>query len=371
MSQRKMIHIACVLLVLGACLCITPSSPAARATQVSLCGGWSIVKSPNPQSTNILTAVSAVSASDVWAVGYDIFYPNLSVIEHWDGAKWKVVPGPSIRKEESELLAVAAVSTNDVWAVGYSYPPRGAHKTLIEHWNGTKWSIVPSPSPGFFDNDLYGLAAVSANDVWAVGSYTADTSDPTLIEHWNGTNWSVIFSPNVADGNYLTGVVAVSANDIWAVGYYSFLSGGGNQTLIEHWNGRKWSIVSSPNPGVYGNGLSGVSAASASDVWAVGNSTILHWNGTIWSIVQAHVPGSLVGVSVVSANDIWAVGSGINGTLTEHWNGTVWHVVKSPNVKGYSSYLSAVAVVTSSDVWAVGNYNNNDIFYQTLIEHYC
>ncbi len=219
MSQRKLIQIACVLFALGTCLCITPSSSAARATQASSCGGWSIVKSPNPQSTNILTAISALSASDVWAVGYDIFYPNLSVIEHW--------------------------------------------------------------------------------------------------------------------------------------------------------NGTKWSLVSSPNPGVYGNGLSGVSAASASDVWAVGNSTILHWNGTIWSIVQANVPGSLVGVSVISANDIWAVGSGVNGTLTEHWNGTVWHVVKSPNVKGYSSYLSAVAVVNSSDVWAVGNYDNNDIFYRTLIEHYC
>jgi len=33
--------------------------------------------------------------------------------------------------------------------------------------------------------------------------------------------------------------------------------------------------------------------------------------------------------------------------------------------------LSAVAVVTSGDVWAVGNYDNNNGFYQTLIEHYC
>jgi hypothetical protein len=41
-----------------------------------------------------------------------------------------------------EFDAVAAVSANDVWAVGDGIG------TLIEHWNGTLWSLVKSPAPG-------------------------------------------------------------------------------------------------------------------------------------------------------------------------------------------------------------------------------
>lgn len=391
MSQRKLLYVACVLLilfVLGASPGSTPTEVAAKAT-VSSCGGWSIVKSPNPQNDNILTAVSVVSASDIWAVGNDYYSPGLTVIEHWNGTQWKVVPSPNVRKEENELYAVAAVSTNDVWAVGDHYPSRGFHKTLIEHWNGTKWSIVSSPSPGEYENDLYGIAAVSASDVWAVGSHSANTNGPTLVEHWNGKTWSVVSSPNVGDGNYLTGLVAVSANDVWAVGYYFFVSNGLYQTLVEHWNGTKWSVVSSPNPDMYGNALSGVSAASGSDVWAVGvgydsngipsQPLIEHWNGTKWSVEPG--PGSgrasiLTAVAAISASDVWTVGYSYDSrqfsyALTEHWNGTAWQIIKSPDVSGYLNYLSAVAVVTSSDVWVVGNYDNNDIFYQTLIEHYC
>ena len=44
-------------------------------------------------------------------------------------------------------------------------------QTLTEHWNGTAWSVVASPNLGTSDNVLYGVAAVAANDVWAVGYY--------------------------------------------------------------------------------------------------------------------------------------------------------------------------------------------------------
>src|SRR5437667_195325 len=116
------------------------------------------------------------------------------------------------------LDRVAAVLARDVWAVGYyqngnSQNGGGPFQTLVERWNGTSWLLISSPNVGAVSN-LEGAAAVSANDVWAVGSY----SNGTLVEHWNGTSWSVVPSPNArADDNSLEGVTAVSANDVWDV----------------------------------------------------------------------------------------------------------------------------------------------------------
>src|SRR5205823_11017357 len=97
---------------------------------------------------------------------------------------------------------------------------------------------------GTLGSSLSGVTAVSTNDVWAVGSSTQNGTaynfPRTLIEHWNGTTWSVISSPNVGSGwNLLSGVTAVSANNVWAVGYYQQ----GTSTtapyasLTQHWDG--------------------------------------------------------------------------------------------------------------------------------------
>ena len=52
---------------------------------------------------------------------------------------------------------------------------------LTEHWNGSNWSIVSSPSPGTYNgNELYGVAAISTNDVWAVGGTGQVRQDRTV-----------------------------------------------------------------------------------------------------------------------------------------------------------------------------------------------
>lgn len=174
---------------------------------------------------------------------------------------------------ENVLQGVAVVSANDIWAVGdHATNSSGNYLlTLTEHWNGTKWSIVTSPSPGNGQNILQGVAVVSANDVWAVGYYyNLQHYELTLVEHWNGTSWNVVASPNLGtSNNSLQAVAVVSATDIWAVGSY-FKPGPTYQTLTEHWNGTKWSIVPSPNFGNSENDLFGVSTVSATDVWSVG-----------------------------------------------------------------------------------------------------
>src|SRR5439155_2801184 len=84
--------------------------------------------------------------------------------------------------------------------------------------------------------------------VCGVGTGVHANALQTLTEHWDGSTWSIVPSPSQGTGhNYLRSVAVVGTSDIWAVGYISF--GTTSQTLIEHWDGSSWSIVSNPNPG--------------------------------------------------------------------------------------------------------------------------
>jgi hypothetical protein len=161
----------------------------------------------------------------------------------------------------------------------------------------------------------------------------------------------------------LAAVSAGSATDAWAVG-----ESGAQKPLALHWNGTNWTQVPAPAPGAFGSFLSGVAEISPSNVWAVGSSNtssgsktlVLHWNGTKWARVPSPSPGvsGLTGISAVSATDIWAVGVGggtsEGTTLVLHWNGSTWTRVPSPTPPGQIIALNAVSAVSATDVWAVG-----------------
>jgi hypothetical protein len=333
---------------------------------------------------NVFLAVTAISGSDVWAVGYyytgTIGLTGLTLTEHWDGISWSVVTSPNVGTLQNGLFGVAGISSTDMWAVGYYLSANGTpDQTLVEHWNGTSWEVVNSPNESTHDNFLRGVAPISSNDVWAVGYYDTGngTPDQTLVEHWDGFTWSVVPSPNVGTFDRLYGVAAVSSSDVWAVGT-------AGQTLVEHWDGSTWSVVPSPNVGTF-DYLYGVAALSSSDVWAVGwydigttdQTLVEHWNGSTWSVVSSPDVGTmrnyLYGVAAVSSSNIWAAGYYLNGTvgrtLVEHWDGSTWSVVSSPDVGPYTNDLNGVAAVSANDVWAVGDYINGTTA-QTLVERY-
>jgi hypothetical protein len=159
---------------------------------------WSAVGTPQGRFLHpSLRSISVVSADDVWAVG-DGFDPNTGnvrgVIEHWDGHSWSIVRSPSPGALGNRLMSVSAVSADDVWAVGWTFdgPTGYPGRSLIEHWNGHRWRPVPSPHPG---QDFDGLTAVSADtsdDAWAVGSFGAGdpfTQSEMMAVHWDGTTW--------------------------------------------------------------------------------------------------------------------------------------------------------------------------------------
>jgi hypothetical protein len=350
---------------------------------------WSVVSSPSPNSNATLNGAVAVSTSDVWAVGFTFGSGNgfsggsqQTLIEQWNGSAWNVVSSPSPGSSSNLLNGVAAVSASDVWAVGFQQNSGGVQQTLIEQWNGSSWSVISSPSPSSFSNTLTNVAAVSASGVWAVGSQDNSGYLPqTLIEQWNGSSWSVVSSPNVGSyNNQLWGVVAFSPNLAWTVGF-TVEPNGPPQTLVERWNGTKWSVFVSPNK-IGAGSLSGVAAISASDIWAVGSDAsgalTEHWNGTQWSVATSPnaVSGSfLYGISAASANNVWAVGTygqtfGIYYTLIEHWNGKTWSIVTSPSPGSVGSMLNGVVDLSGSNAWAVGSSSKNNFSSKTLTEQW-
>jgi hypothetical protein len=305
---------------------------------------------------------------------------------------WAIVNSPNTSAAESNRLwAVTCLSASECWAVGDHYPGNAvtSAQTLIQRWDGNSWAIVNSPNTGTY-NTLYGVTCISSSDCWAVGFYNTSQWQ-TLTQHWDGTSWTVVSSPNAGalQTNILLGVTCASTSDCWAVGYAT--NGSGYDSLIEHWNGTAWAIVSAPTTGIgQSNRLLSVTCASASDCWAVGYSYVTsdatartlieRWNGTSWTIVNSPnaltVQNFLVGVTCALASDCWAVGytndAGVTSahqTLIERWDGTAWAIVSSPNTSTTQhNWLTGVTCASASECWAVGYIVSST--YQTLIERW-
>lgn len=137
--------------------------------------------------------MTAIAAGDAWAVGYTVSSGGTDVplILYWDGSTWTQVWSPN-PNGDTELEAVAASAADDAWAVGYTNVTRCSNggpecQGVIMHWNGTGWTVVSSPNPpSTYLNAYLGVAALSREDAWAVGSTDFQW---TLIAHWNGTAW--------------------------------------------------------------------------------------------------------------------------------------------------------------------------------------
>lgn len=362
---------------------------ASSLASVASAQTWNVVPEPDPPGESLLRAVAPVGVDEAWAVGTQQTpsYYNHTLIAHYVNGAWTVVsspnPDPSCQDGNvvyggNRLNAIAALSPTDIWVAGTSCLEI---RTLIEHWDGVSWSIVPSPSP-LAENILSGLEAVAPNDVWAVGHTEEDIGAGTLVEHWNGTSWSVVPSPKPGTGGILGGIDAVSASDIWAAGSYYDEAEGLWENLITHWDGTAWTEVPSVSPGTYTNALGPVAVVSANDVWTVGayssGSGVLtlaeHWDGHHWSVVPTPnvatgygTTNTLGSVVVRSANDVWAAGSyqnqdteGQSRTLLMHWNGASWSIVPSPS-PGKSSGLTDIAFGPTGEAWGVGIYSEYPI----------
>ena len=350
-----------------------------QAASASLTGsGWMVVPSYSFGSRdNILAGVSAASLTDAWAVG--AYYPSSSNVlatlaQHFDGTRWTAFPLPNVGVQENVLYAVSMPSAGKAWAAGYFVNGKFQQQTLIEHFDGNAWSVIPSPSPGAEQNILFGVAAISDSDVWAVGAeQDANGLWHTLTEHWNGSAWSVVNAVDAgSSGNQFYAVKALASNNVYAVGQQSG-AGFPSQALVEHWDGKAWNVVTSPADTSASVLPLGVTATASSST-IVGEqetdtapyTTYAAAGGPSGLSIQT-TPNAgtgendLFAVATAADGSIWAVGWDIDTNTGNHdplilqgKNG-VWSLVSSPSLgNGTDSGFAAITAIPGGGLWAVG-----------------
>ena len=196
-----------------------------------------------------------------------------------------------------------------------------------------------TPVPGPITNELYAVVALAPDNVWAVGEMSTSQYPGTkvLIEHWDGTHWQTNMPDHAGE---LDAISASSANDMWAVGQ----SQQGVHGLVLHWDGQQWQQVVVPPAEAYPTLLTAFTAVTAlapNNVWVAGDTQdgplIVHWDGTQWVSVAQPVAGmSYYPTALVAfaANDLWMAGERRDGAdnfpLPEHWDGHQWTMMPTP-----------------------------------------
>ena len=287
-------------------------------------------------------------------------------------------PAHSAAATAGQLHGVWCASASDCVAVGDRFSAQGGlGEALIERWNGSTWSVVPSPSPAHFPHsgaELDGVTCVSANDCLAVGWYLFSHSQNRELPfsvRWNGSKWSQVSAPRPtgAFSASLSAVSCASAADCWASGVSDLGTPPDTITVTEHWNGSRWAIVPSPSPNPNpqnGSLLAGVACPAAAECWAVGlmplrSGTVSlteRWNGTKWAVVTtpSSTDGQLAAAACATGSDCLAVGNDDSGfALGQLWNGSKWLAEKPVRPGGVTrSALEAVSCPGPACV-AVGN----------------
>jgi hypothetical protein len=362
-------------------------------------GKWTNVTSPNASGYDYLNSVSCTSAAFCAAVGTDDSGPtNQGVFSMWNGTTWKLAPSPNVSTPThgSYIETVSCATATFCLAVGDSYVPMSPtpDATLVDRWDGVKWSVVSSPNPTpSNENDLYSVDCTSTTFCMAVGETYNDvthTGNP-LSFRWNGSTWTSISAPAAATGheNWFNDVSCQGTS--WCMGVGASYNGSFDQAQSGLWTGSSWNFVTPVNPNTtHSVELESVSCPSPSMCVAGGyfydnsdteNNLIEQWGPTGWS--QATIPsitapngGEIYGVDCWGTTSCTAVGYVYGAgdtyiTSSLAWNGKVWVSQPPLNPSPASvvqSYLNDVSCVGGHFCITVGGYSPVLGTYSTMIQ---
>jgi hypothetical protein len=334
-----------------------------------------------------LFGISCPSRNACTAVGDVGVLSQRALAAGWNGIRWSIehvsVPRGGTG---SSLAAVSCPSGNACTAVGeFETGPKQQHAfTLAEHWNGSRWAIMSTPTPrGLRDGAFTGVSCTRAGTCSATALYLNGAGNSeSIIERWNGTRWSIQPIAKLVGPHGATGQVLLFGMSCPAITVCTAVGQGSPAvdqllTVAERWDGRHWSLQGTPNPiGMLGSEFKAVSCPSAQACWAVGGSTmpssspsspptevplVEEWNGNRWSIHRVPTPtlpggSDLEGVSCRSILACVAVGAGPSGlaTVAEGWNGHRWSIQPTPSLPGASNGLFAVSCSSATTCTAVG-----------------
>jgi len=353
---------------------------------------WRIQATPNPSGApfSFLNAVACTSSSACTAAGG---YGNSSgmlvtLAERWNGTTWVIQRTPNPSGAQFSLLnAVACTSSSACAAFGFDANGSGLSVTLAERWNGTTWSIQPTPNrPRASASGFNAVSCPMPSFCMAAGTAANSFSTPvSLAESWNGNSWKVQKTPNLpgAEPSGLFGVSCPRPSDCMAVAQTGTDNSPRRAPFAEHWNGNSWGLMPVPNPtGAVSSGLGAISCLSPSFCMAAGGYSTTsspngpnkplaeRWNGKKWAILPTPSPPGAVQtflgeVSCTSPSACTTTGeqhsaTGIVHTVAERWNGARWSIQPTPNPRGVQgASLPGVACTGPSACTAVGNAVNS------------
>lgn len=349
-------------------------------------GPWR--EQPHPQTSGqdaIFNGVLARSARDVWAVGYRFGVVGgalefRSLAMRWNGTGWSQSPTLDIEGPPTTTFLEGIdglIDSEEIWVVGWSRRPREVAKTLVQRWNGSSWSIVPSPNPSATGNYLEAVAVVSATEAWAVGSSHSQSIDEApLALRWDGFTWQPVQLPPLAfclRQIVLSSVTARPTGRVLATGYCRVASGG-HQSFVLRWHGTRWSVVVGPKNLPGSTQLTSITYVNGNEAWAVGTRLfegfseplLLHMVSGTWTeeLPPAGNVNGLAAVAAAGTSLVWAVGTGNSsqppfaGVTSLRWDGTQWTQVTVP---GDFGSLRGLDVTPAGFAWAAGLRNSDSL----------
>jgi len=303
---------------------------------------WTIMPTAAPPDGSwIFTAVTCVDANDCWAVGGAPQQSGspLPLIEHWNGIAWTFV---AAEPAGGYFLGVDCSEASSCLAVGTYVDGNGnASTALMQRWNGISWNTVNLPDTGQTYSALNAVTCSTADDCWSVGFAGPNPSNTNflpiipgeadgngLVEQWNGSVWSIVPSPQPTGGVYLSGVTCTSDISCWAVGSVTNSAGSASLPLVEKWDGTSWTAPPIPAlEGPAGELIHEITCVNASDCEVVGSSGLEQgyqpgvepiaaaWNGSAWSSVPVAGTfpiGLLNSVACAGSAQCFSVGANVN-----------------------------------------------------------
>jgi hypothetical protein len=320
--------------------------------------GWQINYMSPDFPGDGLSDIAATGPDDAWSVGTPpcctADYRRLS---HWDGTQWQDVtpPTPPPATETPYLSIVRASSPTDVWTFGGGYQGP-AFAAFGGHWDGTDWRTTEFEA----GIQIHDAVVLGAADAWFVGTKDTETGSDPIAEHYDGTRWTTMALPGTANA-----ISAVSANDIWAVG-----ESGGQAVGAMHWDGRSWRTVKLPKPAL-GSGVfmspGDVLAVGPHDVWASAvlgkeegvwpGPVLWHWNGKRWALVRINAPKDAVEqLASDGAGGLWIVSSNVSpsAALLHYSHGRITREAAPVGSAEYAQIRSVALIPGTRSVWGVG-----------------
>lgn len=373
-------HWKFTLVGLIALITSTLFSPLAYARTNSSCPvAWQFVSAPDIGDGAGLVGIDGVAENDVWAVGsYSNGSFDQTLIEHWDGAQWNVVPSPNAAAQSNRLGAVVALATNDAWALGAT-----DESSFLVRWNGTAWNFAPTPQgvSVYFDS----IDGTASDNVWIGGIVV----EKPYAARWDGTQWLEMTPPTLLATARIQRIITIASNQVYvlAVAYDETTQPYpvSRTYFVLRWDGADWTTFGefTSYRGVHGSwpSINDLAVIAANDIWLVGDDfeyvlgssfTIRRWDGTTWQDLPSPPytgrQAFLTAIAAKSSVEAWVVGSherewfGARVPLLSQWNGTAWNTL-SPFALEIHSGLRELALVGDT-IWLVGHQGDNALIVQ-------